>query len=686
MAGKKSGAEQRIRELREVIDQHNHRYYVLDEPQIPDADYDRLFRELQSLEAAHPKLVTPDSPTQRVGGAPLSVFNSVRHGTPMLSLNNCFSDEELANFDRRIRETLGVDVVDYVAEPKLDGLAVSLVYEEGVLARAATRGDGSEGEDITANIRTIRAVPLKLRGKGWPKSLDIRGEVYMPKAGFERMNAEAADKDEKVFVNPRNAAAGSLRQLDPRITASRPLAFFAYSTGILPRAVQPETHWELLARFRDWGLPVCNLDECVHGLEGCLRYYAKLEKKRPKLPYEIDGVVYKLDRLAWREEMGFVARAPRWAVAHKFPAEEVSTQLLGVEFQVGRTGTLTPVARLQPVFVGGVTVSNATLHNMDEIARLGVMTGDTVVVRRAGDVIPEVVSVITEKRPRDARPIRMPKTCPVCDSPVVQAEDEVAARCSAGLTCRAQLQGALMHFVSRRAMDIEGLGDKLLAQLIDRGLVKSPADIYRLSAKQLAELERMGEKSAENVIAAIEHSKNTTLERFLYALGVRDVGETTARDLARHFRQLESLVESAKTDLPTVHAEKEKDRCPRLREVPDVGPVVAAHIAQFFTEAANLEVIRALRKAGVTWREVASASSDGPLKDKTFVLTGTLPAMSRDEAQARIEAAGGKVSGSVSKKTDYVVVGESPGSKLAKAEKLGVTVLDEAGLLKLLKD
>ncbi|MGH8459063.1 MAG: NAD-dependent DNA ligase LigA, partial [Nevskiales bacterium] len=417
---------------------HNHRYYVLDDPQIPDADYDRLFRELQALEASHPGLVTPDSPTQRVGGAALAGFGSVRHGTPMLSLNNCFTSEELADFDQRIRETLGVEAVDYVAEPKLDGLAVSLIYEEGLLARAATRGDGSEGEDITANTRTIRAVPLKLRGKGWPKSLDVRGEVYMPRAGFERMNADAASRGEKTFVNPRNAAAGSLRQLDPRITASRPLAFFAYSTGSLPRSAQPGTHWEQLTRFRDWGLPVCGLDEQVHGLEGCLRYYAKLEQKRPKLPYEIDGVVYKLDRLAWREELGFVARAPRWAVAHKFPAEEASTQLLDVEFQVGRTGTLTPVARLQPVFVGGVTVSNATLHNMDEIARLGVRIGDTVVVRRAGDVIPEVVRIVEAKRPKDARPIRMLKACPICGSPVVQAEDEVAARCSAGLTCRAQ--------------------------------------------------------------------------------------------------------------------------------------------------------------------------------------------------------------------------------------------------------
>jgi DNA ligase (NAD+) len=674
----------RIQALREAIEHHNYRYYVLDDPEISDAEYDRLFRELQQLEQEHPELVTPDSPTQRVGGAPRAEFASLRHATPMLSLNNCFSDEELADFDRRIRDTLGVEAVDYVAEPKLDGLAVSLVYEQGHLARAATRGDGSEGEDITANIRTLRAVPLRLRGSGWPALLDVRGEVYMSKAGFARMNAEAAARGEKIFVNPRNAAAGSLRQLDPRITAQRPLSFYAYASGALPRGAQPETHWELLQRFRDWGLPVCAQIERVHGLEGCRRYYAKLEKQRPQLPFEIDGVVYKLDRLDWREELGFVARAPRWAVAHKFPAQEVDTQLLDVEFQVGRTGTLTPVARLEPVFVGGVTVSNATLHNMDEIARLGVKIGDTVIVRRAGDVIPEIVKVVEGRRPRGARAIQLPKQCPVCGSAVVQAEGEVAARCSAGLTCRAQLHGALMHFVSRRAMDIEGLGDKLLAQLIDTGLVKSPADIYALRAEQLAGLERMAEKSAANVIEAIEHSKATSLERFLYALGIRDVGETTARDLARHFRSLEALIEAARADLPTVHAEKDKDRCPRLRAVPDIGPVVAAHVAQFFTEPHNLAVVRALRRAGVHWPEVPQASGAGPLAGKTFVLTGTLPSMSRDEAQSRIEAAGGKVSGSVSKKTDYVVAGESPGSKLAKAEKLGVAVIDEAGLLRLL--
>ncbi|HXG28280.1 MAG TPA: NAD-dependent DNA ligase LigA [Nevskiales bacterium] len=674
----------RIQALREAIEHHNYRYYVLDDPEISDAEYDRLFRELQQLEQEHPELVTPDSPTQRVGGAPRAEFASVRHATPMLSLNNCFSDGELRDFDRRIRETLGVEAVDYVAEPKLDGLAVSLVYERGRLIRAATRGDGSEGEDITANIRTLRAVPLKLRGSGWPALLDVRGEVYMSKAGFARMNAEAAARGEKTFVNPRNAAAGSLRQLDPRITAQRPLSFYAYASGALPRSAQPQTHWELLQRFRDWGLPVCAQIERVRGLEGCLRYYAKLERQRPQLPFEIDGVVYKLDRLDWREELGSVARAPRWAVAHKFPAQEVETRLLDVEFQVGRTGTLTPVARLEPVFVGGVTVSNATLHNMDEIARLGVKIGDTVIVRRAGDVIPEIVKVVESRRPRDARAIQLPKQCPVCGSTVVQIEGEVAARCSAGLTCRAQLHGALMHFVSRRAMDIEGLGDKLLAQLIDTGLVKSPADIYALRAEQLAGLERMAEKSAANVIEAIERSKATTLERFLYALGIRDVGETTARDLARHFRSLEALIEAARADLPTVHAAKDKDRCPRLRAVPDIGPVVAAHVAQFFTEPHNLAVIRALHKAGVHWPEVTQAAGAGPLAGKTFVLTGTLPSMSRDEAQSRIEAAGGKVSGSVSKKTDYVVAGESPGSKLAKAEKLGVAVIDEAGLLRLL--
>ncbi len=681
----KNEVTQRVQVLRDELELHNHFYYVLDDPRIPDADYDRLFRELQELEAANPELITPESPTQRVGGAPLPQFTSVRHATPMLSLNNCFSEQELEDFHRRIRDALGIDAIEYVAEPKLDGLAVSLVYESGKLVRAATRGDGSEGEDITANIRTLRSIPLKLRGMDWPHSLDVRGEVYMPKAGFARMNEEAAEKGEKVFVNPRNAAAGSLRQLDPRITANRPLQFYAYATGLLDAKSRPDTHWELLSKLREWGFPVCDLDERVEGLQGCLSYYAKLEKMRAKLPFEIDGVVYKLDRLAWRDEVGFVARAPRWAIAHKYPAEEVSTRLLDVEFQVGRTGTLTPVARLQPVFVGGVTVSNATLHNMDEINRLGVRIGDTVVVRRAGDVIPEVLKVVAEQRPKDARTIHLPETCPVCASPVVQAENEVAARCSAGLTCRAQLHGALMHFVSRRAMDIEGLGDKLLAQLIDQGLVRSPADIYQLTAEQLAQLERMAEKSADNVIAAIEHSKQTSLERFLYALGIRDVGETTARDLARHFRQLDAIVDAAQADLHSVHAEKDKDRCPTLREVPDVGPIVAAHIAQFFTEPQNLAVIAELRQAGVHWPEVAMVKSDGPLAGKTLVLTGSLSGMSRDQAQARIEAAGGKVTSSVSKKTDYVVAGESPGSKLAKAEKLGVTVLDEAGLMELLE-
>jgi DNA ligase (NAD+) len=580
----------RIQALREAIEHHNYRYYVLDDPEISDAEYDRLFRELQQLEQEHPELVTPDSPTQRVGGAPRAEFASLRHATPMLSLNNCFSDEELADFDRRIHDTLGVEAVDYVAEPKLDGLAVSLVYEQGHLARAATRGDGSEGEDITANIRTLRAVPLRLRGSGWPALLDVRGEVYMSKAGFARMNAEAAARGEKIFVNPRNAAAGSLRQLDPRITAQRPLSFYAYASGALPRGAQPETHWELLQRFRDWGLPVCAQIERVHGLEGCRRYYAKLEKQRPQLPFEIDGVVYKLDRLDWREELGFVARAPRWAVAHKFPAEEATTELAGIEIQVGRTGALTPVARLKPVFVGGTTVTNATLHNEDEIRRKDIWKRDTVVVRRAGDVIPEVARVFRQGPREPSDRFEMPGTCPICGSNVVREEEGAVARCSGGLVCPAQRKASLLHFAGRRAMNIEGLGDKLVDQLVEGGLVRTPADLYRLGVAKLAALERMAEKSAANVWAGIEKSKDTTLARFVYALGIRNVGEVTAKDLAAHFGTLDALMDA------TVE---------QLQEAPDVGPVVAESIAAFFREAHNREGVEQLRAAGVRWAEGA---------------------------------------------------------------------------------
>jgi len=671
---------QRAAQLRQLLQEHNYRYYVLDDPSVSDAEYDRLFRELEALEAEHPELRAPDSPTQRVGGAASSEFASVRHRVPMLSLNNCFSEEELRDFDRRVREGLGRQAVAYAAEPKLDGLAISLIYEDGMFLRGATRGDGETGEDISDNLRTIRRIPLRLRGDAGG-TVEVRGEVYLPHAGFRRMNEEAAARGDKLYVNPRNAAAGSLRQLAPTITAKRPLAFYAYgiAQGLPPRC---RTHMDTLQQLHDWGFPVSALVRRVEGAEGCLAYYQQIGAQRAQLPFDIDGVVYKLDDLAGREELGFVSRAPRWAVAHKFPAEEAPTRLENVEFQVGRTGAITPVARLKPVFVGGANVSNATLHNMDEIARKDIHIGDMVIVRRAGDVIPEVKAVLPEQRPADARPVELPAACPVCGGRIEREEGEAIARCTNGLSCRAQLHGALLHFVSRRAMDIEGLGDKLMAQLIDRGLLRSPAELYGLAVDQLADLERMGEKSAQNVVEAIDKSKATTLERFLYALGIRDVGDTTARELARHFGTIEALIEAAQADAPTAHAEKDKDRCPRLRAVPDVGPIVAAHVSHFFAEPRNLEVVAALRAAGVNW-PAAAVRAEGPLTGKTFVLTGTLP-VPRDEAAARIEAQGGKVSGSVSAKTDFVVAGEAAGSKLAKAEKLGVTVLDYAALQKLL--
>ena len=682
-----SATAQRAAELRRTLEEHNHRYYVLDDPSIADAEYDRLFRELQELEAAHPELRSSDSPTQRVGGAALKEFAPVQHRQPMQSLNNCFSEEELGEFDRRVREGLGQEAVDYVAEPKLDGLAVSLLYEDGVFVQGATRGDGETGEDISANLRTIRSLPLSLRqGKGAqkpqiPKLIEVRGEVYLPRAGFDRMNAEAAAKGEKLYVNPRNAAAGSLRQLDPKMTAARPLALYAYAVGYQQGWTRPKTHAEVLDLLRVWGFPVSELIEVVQGAAGCLAYYQAMQARRAGLGFDIDGVVYKLNDLAGRDELGSVSRAPRWAIAHKFPAEEATTLLENVEFQVGRTGTLTPVARLRPVFVGGANVSNATLHNMDEVERKDVRIGDTVIVRRAGDVIPEVKGVVLERRPDDARKVELPATCPVCGGHVERPEGEVAARCTNGLSCRAQLHGALQHFVSRKAMDIEGLGEKLLAQLIDTGLVRTPADIYRLTAEQLAALERMGEKSAENVVAAVEKSKDSRFERFLYALGIPDVGETTARDLARHFGTLDALVEAAQRDLLTESDEavKPKDRYPELRKVPDVGPIVAAHLGHFFAEPRNLEAVKALLDAGIRWPPPKAAAT-GALSGKTLVITGTLPGVSRDEAGALIEAHGGKVSGSISAKTDYLLAGEAAGSKLAKAEKLGVTVIDLDGL------
>jgi DNA ligase (NAD+) len=674
--------------LRRQLEEANHNYYVLDAPTIPDAEYDKLFRELQALEEAHPELQSQDSPTQRVGGAALKEFAPVTHRLPMQSLNNCFSAEELDEFDRRVREGLGREAVDYVAEPKLDGLAVSLVYENGVFTQGATRGDGETGEDITANLRTLRSLPLALREAGGaqkPAVIEVRGEVYLPRKGFDRMNAEAAAKGEKLYVNPRNAAAGSLRQLDPKMTAARPLAIYAYAVGYHKGWTLPKAHHEVLEQLRAWGFPVSELIEVVPGAGGCLQYYEAMQARRAKLGFDIDGVVYKLDDLPGRDELGSVSRAPRWAIAHKFPAEEALTQVENIEFQVSRTGSLNPVARLKVVFVGGANVSNATLHNLDEVERKDVRIGDTVIVRRAGDVIPEVKGVVLERRPADARKPVVPEHCPVCGAQVERPEGEVNARCTNGMSCPAQLQGALQHYVSRRAMDIEGLGEKLLAQLIEKGLVRSAVDIYRLDAGQLADLERMGEKSAENVVAAIEKSKDSRFERFLYALGISDVGETTARDLARHFGTLDALKAASQQDLVSESDEvvKPKDRYPLLRAVPDVGPIVAAHICHFFNEPQNLEAIEALLAAGIRW-PAPKAAATGVLSGKTFVITGTLSGLSRDEAGALIEANGGKVSGSVSAKTDYLLAGEAAGSKLAKAEKLGVAVIDLAGLRELI--
>lgn len=670
----------RAAELRRLLHEHNHHYYVLDDPSVSDAEFDRLFEELQALEAAHPELLTADSPTQRVGAAPRADFTSVRHRLPMLSLRKSMDEAELRDFDRRVRETLGRSAVRYVAEPKLDGLAVSLIYQNGSLTCGVTRGDGESGEDITENLRTIRRIPLKLQGD-FPPLLEVRGEVYLPLEGFRRWKAEAEARGEKPPVNPRNAAAGSLRQLDSRITAQRPLAFYAYGLGYSEGWTLPALHSEVLAKIRNWGFPVSELIEVVQGADGCQAYFENIAQKRSTLPFDIDGVVFKLDDLAGREELGAVSREPRWACAYKFAAEVAETVILNVDFQVGRTGALTPTARLKPVFVGGATVSNATLHNMDELTRKGVMIGDTVIVRRAGDVIPEVKEVVLSKRPAGVLPVIAPTHCPGCGSPAQRAEGEVVLRCTGGLNCAAQLQGALLHFVGRRTLDIEGLGEKLLLQLIEKNLVKSPADLYRLTALALKGLERVGEKSAQNVVDALEQSKTTTLARFIYALGIRDVGESTADALATHFRSLEALIAAAEADAPTSDdpALKDKDRFPRLREVADVGPEVARQIILWFIQSQNLDLVRQLREAGIQWPEAAARLAEGPLLGKTFVITGTLP-VSRDAAAEVIESKGGKVTGSVSAKTDYLLAGESAGSKLAKAEKLGVTILDWAGL------
>lgn len=661
---------QRVADLRREIEYHNYRYYILDDPEIPDAEWDRLLQELRKLEETYPSLVSADSPTQRVGAAPTDEFAEVRHRIPMLSLDNAFSEDELRHFDRRVRERLGVDSdVEYSAEPKLDGLALSVTYERGVLVQAATRGDGTTGEDVTANVRTIRSLPLHLRGQA-PAVLEARGEVFMPIAGFERLNAEASKKGEKVFANPRNAAAGSLRQLDPRITAQRPLDIFFYSIGAVEGIELPSSHGATLELLRQFGLRVSPEIRKVRGASGCLDYYADIDRRRASLAYQIDGVVYKVDSIAAQRELGFVSRAPRWAIAHKFPAEEALTVVRDVEFQVGRTGAMTPVARLEPVFVGGVTVSNATLHNMDEVARKGVRIGDTVVVRRAGDVIPEVARVMLERRPQDSQDIVMPLWCPVCASPVERDAEAAVARCTGGYRCSAQRKERLRHFASRRALDIEGVGEKLVEQLVEAGLVESPADLYGLTLEALSALERMGPKSAENVLNALERSKSTTLARFLFALGIRDVGEATATALASHFGDIDALMAA---DIEAA------------QQVQDVGPVIAAHVVEFFAEEANRRVIERLRQAGVSWpsgKPLESAAQ--PLSGLTFVLTGSLESMQREEAEDALRALGAKAAGSVSKKTSYVVAGRDAGSKLKKAEELGVPVLDETALKNIL--
>ena len=660
----------RAGELRDIITEHNYQYYVLDDPRVPDAEYDRLFRELQGLEAQYPDIVTPDTPTRRVGASVETTFEEVVHRIPMLSLDNAFSDEELRDFDRRVRDRLKTEEdIEYVCEPKLDGLAVSLHYESGVLTRAATRGDGYTGEDITANIRTIPSVPLRLRGDNVPELVEVRGEVYMPREGFETLNKRLADKGEKTFVNPRNAAAGSLRQKKPTVTARRPLELCAYSVALEDESRLPATHWEGLQQVGAWGFRINPEMRRATGAEDCLQAYNELMDKRASLPYEIDGIVFKVNSLALQRQLGFVSRAPRWAIAQKFPAQEELTVIEDVEFQVGRTGAITPVARLKPVFVGGVTVSNATLHNMDEIQRLGVRIGDTVFVRRAGDVIPQVVKVVTERRPDNAREVQLPDACPVCQSDIVQIEGEVVARCSGGLFCPAQRKEAIRHYASRKALDIEGLGDKWIDILVDRELVTTVADLYLLKKADLTGLERMGDKSAGNLIDAIDRSRHPVLWKFLYALGIREVGEATAKALASHFGTLEAI------------GEADEDA---LQSVSDVGPIVAGHIRSFFDQTHNQETIQALKDAGVQWQTEEITASEKPLKGETWVLTGSLSDMTRDDAKAKLESLGAKVAGSVSGKTSCVVAGEAAGSKLTKAENLGVPVMDESAFVEFL--
>ena len=670
--------EARISQIRDLIRLYDFQYYVQDAPTVSDNEYDGLFRELQALEAKHPNLVTPDSPTQRVGGSPVRAFSSSIHRVAMLSLNNAFGDDELNAFDKRVREGLGLNQVEYAVEPKFDGLAITLTYENGIFTQGATRGDGYTGEDVTHNLKTIRSIPQRLNIQKPPKLLEVRGEVLMFKADFDVLNQQQESRGDKVFANPRNAAAGSLRQLDPNITATRPLSFFAYGLGANHGVPELNTQSACMNYLESLRLPVSNLRAVVKGAEGLLGFYEKVGAQRASLPFDIDGVVYKVNSLAQQAELGFISRAPRWAIAHKFPAEEALTIVEGIDVQVGRTGAITPVARLKPVFVGGVTVTNATLHNEDEMRRKDVRIGDTVSIRRAGDVIPEVVGVVLEKRPSNALLFTMPTECPVCGSHIKKQEDEAVARCTGGIFCAAQRKQAMIHFASRKAMDIEGFGDKLVEQLVDSNLANNLADIYRLDFHALANLDRMAEKSAQNIIDALEESKKTTLARFIYALGIRNVGEATAKDLARYFGNVEAIQDA---------------NIEQLQQVPDVGPIVAESIVNFFSEAHNREIINSLISpielggAGIHWDAVAAKSNaTGIFTGKTFVLTGTLPTLGREDAKALIENVGGKVSGSVSKKTDFVVAGADAGSKLTKAQELGVGVIDETDLLKMLSD
>lgn len=663
-------SQKRIKALVTQLNDYSHAYHVEDAPRVPDAEYDRLYQELSTLEQAYPAYIEVDSPTQRVGEKPDSGFQTKQHTVPMLSLDNAFTDVDLNDFDQRISKLLSSAEVTYCCEPKLDGLAISIRYEAGILVQALTRGDGQSGEDITSNIRTIQSVPLKLRTQSPPPVLEIRGEIYLPKAGFDALNKSALLKGEKVFVNPRNAAAGSLRQLDPKITAQRPLVLCAYSVGYIEGLELPDSHYESLRTLQKWGFRINPLMQKVKGSEGCIDYYQMLEAKRMSLDYDIDGIVYKVDHLSKQKALGFIARAPRWAIARKFPAQEEITQIEGIDFQVGRTGAITPVARLRPVFVGGVTVSNATLHNKDEIERLGVEINDFVMIRRAGDVIPKVVQVVMEKRPQDTYQVVFPEQCPICGSDVERVEGEAVIRCTGGLVCAAQRKESLKHFVSRKAMDIDGLGDKLIEQLVDLDLVKTAADLYLLKHHQetLLSMERMGEKSLEKLLQAIEHSKETQWHRFIYALGIREVGEATARTLSNHFSSIDALINASEES---------------LMDVDDVGPVVAHHIRTFLEQSVNQETIQALIDVGVRWA-VQTSSIDLPLKGQTYVVTGTLNAIKRDEAKDKLVALGAKVSGSVSVKTDFLIAGDKAGSKLAKAQSLEVAIMNEDQLIALL--